>query len=88
MKNFIILTLVSTMIFAATKTVVIDIKGMTCPLCTMAVKKSLKKVSGVIKVKVKLNTKKATVTYKEKRGIEKELLKAIKDTGYSGTFKK
>ena len=77
---FLILVLFS---FSFAKVVVIHVEGMTCPLCTMAVKKSLKKIDGVTKVKVRLNTKKATVTIDKKVG-KKALLNAIKDAGYRG----
>ena len=72
-------------LFAEDKTAVIKVTGMTCTMCTTAIKKSLKKVDGVIKAKVKLNTEIATVTFQEKV-TKKELLKAIEDTGYKGEF--
>ena len=77
---FLIITLFT---FSFAKVATIHVEGMTCPLCTMAVKRSLKKLDGVTKVKVRLNTKQATVHFD--KGVTKEtLLKAIKDTGYSG----
>jgi mercuric ion binding protein len=76
---FLVLALLS---LSFAKVVALHVEGMTCPLCTMAIKKSLKKVKGVTKVKVRLNTKKATVHFK--KGVKKEaLLQAIKDVGYS-----
>ena len=77
---FLILALFS---LSFAKVVVIYVEGMTCPLCTMAVKKSLKKIDGVTKVKVRLNTKKATVII-DKKVDKKALLNAIKDAGYRG----
>ncbi len=77
---FLALTLI-TLSFA--KVVTIHVEGMTCPLCTMAVKKSLKKIDGVKKVKVRLNTKKATV-YFDKNIDNQKFIKAIKEAGYSG----
>ncbi len=77
---FLILALFS---LSFAKVVVIHVEGMTCPLCTMAVKKSLKKIDGVSKVKVRLNTKKATVII-DKKVDKKALLNAIKDAGYRG----
>ena len=38
-----------------------EVPGMHCPLCTSAVKKSLKTLEGVKKVEVRLNTKSAAV---------------------------
>jgi len=69
----------------ASKVATIHVEGMTCPLCTTAIKKSLKKIDGVTKAKVILNSKKATVYFDEKV-TKKELLDAIKDVGYTGTI--
>jgi len=69
---------------AADKIAVIKVKGMTCPLCTVAVKKSLKKTPGVLKAKVRLNTKEATVRYRDDLN-ESTLLQAIRKAGgYEG----
>ena len=81
MKFIFLMIAVLTLSFA--KVAVINVEGMTCPLCTMAVKKSLKQVAGVTKVKVRLNTKKATVHFEGKVDT-KEFIKAIKKAGYSG----
>ena len=80
----VILTIgfISSTLFAD-KIAIIKIKGMTCPLCTVAIKHSLKKTSGVVKAKVKLNTQKATVVFKEDTN-SSNLLKAIKKAGYEG----
>lgn len=75
--------IISMALLAETKTALIKVTGMTCPMCTTAIKKSLKKVKGVQKAKVKLNTEIATVTY-EKNVTKKELLQAVKDVGYTG----
>ncbi len=84
MKKLIFLVLFTASLFAEVKTVVIEVEGMTCPLCTTAIKKSLKKTKGVIKAKVKLSTKKATVTYDNKLTNKTKLLKAIEKVGYKG----
>lgn len=81
MKYILLVLTLASLGFA--KVGMISIEGMTCPLCTTAVKKSLKKVEGVSSVKVILNTKLATVTMDDKVS-EKELLDAVKDVGYSG----
>ena len=67
----------------ASKIATIHVEGMTCPLCTTAIKKSLKKIDGVTKAKVLLNSKTATV-YFENGVTEEALLNAIKDVGYTG----
>ncbi len=68
------------------KIAVIEVEGMTCPLCTTAIKKSLKKIDGVTKAKVILNSKKATVYFNDKV-TQKQLLEAIKKVGYKGKIK-
>ena len=73
----------SILTFGFAKVAVIEVEGMTCPLCTTAIKKSLKKIDGVTKAKVILNSKKATVRFNDKV-TEKQLLEAIKKVGYKG----
>ena len=69
----------------AKESVVIDVPGMHCPVCTTAVKKALSKVEGVEKVKVTLETKKAVVEAKD--GISDSVyLEAVKTTGYEGVM--
>ena len=67
----------------ADKIAVIEIEGMTCPLCTIAIKRSLKKTKGVKQAKVKLNTRKATVRFSDDINTS-ALLYAIKKAGYKG----
>ena len=83
MKKFLIIQIILLSFVYAEKTAVIEIDGMTCPLCTVAVKKSLKKTEGVIKAKVKLSTQKATVKFKDDLNSSK-LLEAIERAGYKG----
>ena len=69
----------------AKEEVIIEVAGMHCPLCTTAVKKALSRVEGVEKVKVLLETRKATVIAKE--DIEEKIyLDAVKTTGYTGVI--
>ena len=71
-------------LFAKEMVAVIDVEGMTCPLCTSAIKRSLKMTPGVKKAKVILNTKKATVVFDDKVTNTKKLLHAIEVVGYKG----
>lgn len=84
MKKLILLIGLGAILLAGTKTAIIKIDGMTCPLCTTAIKKSLKRTKGVIKAKVRLNTQKATVKFDDKIATKKELLNAVKKAGYKG----
>lgn len=68
------------------KDLIIDIEGMHCPLCTMAVKKSLKKVDGVVKAKAILSDRVAYVTIEP--DLNKTLLiEAIAKVGYRGVIR-
>jgi len=80
----IVLFVVFCFLFGAEKVAVIEIEGMTCPLCTSAIKRSLKTTPGVIKAKVILNTKTATVLFDDSKTEPKKLLNAIKVVGYKG----
>lgn len=56
---------------------------MHCPLCTVAVKKSLETLKGVRRVEVRLNTKQARVWHDD--ALEEQALRdAIAATGYEG----
>ena len=84
MKKQIFLLLPLALLYAQ-KTATIQIKGMTCPLCTTAIKKSLKKVEGVKSARVRLNTKRAKVQFDDDLNTS-ILLDAIAKTGYRGTI--
>ncbi len=84
--RLLILFLLTMAIFAKEQTVKIKIDGMTCPLCTMTIKKNLKKQKGVIKAKVKLNTEIATVKFDDANITKDALLRAIEEVGYKGEF--
>ena len=82
--KYLLMVLLPLMLLAKEE-VIIEVAGMHCPLCTTAVKKALSKVDGVEKVKVLLESRKATVWAKE--GIEeKHYVDAVKTTGYTGVI--
>ena len=84
MKKILGIGLILSLGLGAEKIAVIEIKGMTCPLCTVAVKRSLQKTPGVFKAKVKLNTRRATVRFQDNLDTDK-LLEAIRAAGgYKG----
>jgi mercuric ion binding protein len=74
-------------LFAAEREVKIEIEGMTCPLCTTAIKKSLKQLPCVEKAKVKLSKEEAKVRFDDTKCEPDALLKAIEKAGYEGRFK-
>ena len=91
MRKLLIATLVAlplAALAAATKTVTLDVKNMTCSLCPITVKKSLEKVSGVSVVKVDFDKKTATVTYDPNKVMPEALTKATTNAGYPSTMQK
>ncbi|ADV45577.1 heavy-metal-associated domain-containing protein [Nitratifractor salsuginis] len=83
MKKILLSAVLLAGILQADKIAVIEVEGMTCPLCTVAIKRSLKKTEGVYKAKVKLNTRKATVRFRDDLNTSR-LLQAIEKAGYKG----
>jgi len=60
-----------------------EVPKMHCPLCTVAVKKSLKGLEGVHNVEVRLNSKEAKVWHDDDLS-DLTLSEAIAKTGYEG----
>ena len=75
----------STSVWAATKTVTLNVPGMTCPTCPITIKKALNKVQGVSKVDFNLEKKQAVVTFDDAKTDTKALVKATTDAGYPST---
>lgn len=76
-------------VLAATpKTVMLNVKNMTCELCPITVKKALEKVSGVSVVKIDFDNKTATVTYDSDKAKPEALTKATTNAGYPSTVQK
>ncbi len=73
--------------WAATKTAVLSVSGMTCASCPITVKKALNKVTGVEKVDINFEKREATVTYDDAKTNVEALTKATKDAGYPSTAK-
>ncbi|NOX26333.1 MAG: heavy-metal-associated domain-containing protein [Deltaproteobacteria bacterium] len=71
-------------VLAAGQHVVIKIQGMTCNLCSIAVKKSLAGIDGVAKVEISRQDKQGKLTVDESV-TDEQLLSAIKKAGpYKG----
>ncbi len=72
---------------AATQTVTLAVKGMTCPVCPITVKKALNRVAGVTKTEVRFKRKEAIVTFDNTKTNVGALIKATTDAGYPSTAK-
>ena len=83
----LLVTLLALVSFSfAEKVLVIDVEGMTCKLCPIAVKKAISQVKGVKWVKTSLNNRIAVVVT-EDNVKEDEVLKAISKAGnYKGNL--
>lgn len=62
-----------------------SVPKMHCPLCTFAVKKSLKTLEGVSRVEVRLNTKNAKIWHDDSLS-DKAIRAAVKPTGYEAVL--
>src|SRR5205823_9429558 len=71
--------------WAATKTVTLNVPGMTCPACPITIRKALNNVQGVSKVDVNYEKKQAVVTFDNAKTDTKTLVKATTDAGYPST---
>src|SRR5438445_13257310 len=81
----VFMAIVSAPVWAATKTVTLNVPGMTCPACPITIKKALNKVQGVSKVDVNYEKKQAVVTFDDAKTDTKTLVKATTDAGYPST---
>ena len=80
--SLVFLAVLSVPVWAATKTVTLDVPGMTCAACPITIKKALNKVPGVSKIDFNLEKKQAVVTFDDTKTDTKVLVKATTDAGY------
>lgn len=73
--------------WAETKTVTLEVPGMTCATCPIVVKKALTKVDGVTTVEVSLEELQAVVTFDDARTTVEALTTATTEAGYPSTVK-
>lgn len=67
----------------AQKKVTIIIEGMHCNHCSAAIAEGLKKLKGVVSADVLLTTGKAKVTYDPDAVKVDDMVKAVKELGYT-----
>ena len=72
---------------AATKTVTLAVKNMTCVVCPITVKKALNKVAGVSNTDVSFERKEAVVTFDDTKTSVEALTQATTNAGYPSTLK-
>lgn len=72
---------------AESKTVVLDVPGMTCKFCPITIRKALEKVPGVIDAKSDYESKTATVVFDPAQTDVAALTAATANAGYPSTPK-
>lgn len=77
----------SSSIFAANKTVTLDVPGMNCITCPITVKTALMKVAGVQNVKADFEKREAVVAFDDSKSSMEKLTRATTDAGYPSTVK-
>jgi periplasmic mercuric ion binding protein len=89
-KLIVLISLAATFsvpVWAATKTVVLSVSGMTCAACPITVKKALNKIAGVEKIDISFEKREAAVTFDDAKTNPETLTKATEDAGYPSTVK-
>ena len=88
MKNaFLIFALLySHGVFAAQRTVSLELIGMYCAMCPVTIRTALDMSDGVESVKVSRNPDKAVVIYDDAVTSPDELVKVVVDAGYDATI--
>lgn len=74
-------------VYAAPRTVALDVAGMTCVTCPITVKKALSRVDGVEAVDVDFKQKRATVTFDDAKTTAEALTRATADAGFPSTVR-
>jgi mercuric ion binding protein len=83
----LVLAVLVTPAWAATRTVTLSVPGMTCAACPITVKKAISRVEGVSKVDVVFEKREATVTFDDAKTNVHNLVAATTDSGYPSTVK-
>jgi mercuric ion binding protein len=71
---------------AASRTVTLDVKNMTCAVCPLTVKKALEGVAGVQQVSLSYADKTVTVQFDDAATTVDQLTEATKNAGYPSSI--
>jgi len=71
-----------------TKTITLDVQGMTCTGCENSIVENLTKVEGVLQVSADHKTGSARVVVDSAKVNEREMIKVLSDIGYQASMKK
>jgi mercuric ion binding protein len=67
---------------ATTQTVVLEVKNMTCPACSITIEKALEKVQGVSGQRIDTKAGTVTVTFDGERTSVPKVAEAISNAGF------
>jgi mercuric ion binding protein len=74
--------LLTTPLWAASKTATLKVPGMVCAACPITVRKALQRVQGVSKIDVNFPQKEVIVTFDDAKTNDAALTKATADVGF------
>lgn len=74
-------------VLAATKSITIRVKGMTCGGCATSVEKALKSTEGVVDVRVSFERGRAVIKYDDQKVTVAKLREVINSTGFTCELK-
>lgn len=80
------LTVLTTPVWADSKTVTLSVPTMHCAVCPITVKKALTKIPGVSQTVVSLDKHEAVVTFDDSKTSADALTRATNDAGYPSTL--
>lgn len=75
-------------VYAASRTVSLEVAGMSCVTCPITVKKALSRVEGVASVDVNFKHKQATVTFDDARTSADALTQATAHAGFPSSVRR
>lgn len=84
----LMLAVLVTPAYAASKTVTLIVPDMSCAACPITVKKALSQVNGVSKIDTHVEQREAVITYDDSKTNPQQLLNTTKNAGYAATVKR
>ena len=74
-------------VFAAPRSITLDVRNMSCPVCPITVRKAIERVPGVKKVAVDFERKTATVGFDDATATPQSLIQATEAAGYPSSVR-
>jgi len=68
--------------------IVLQVEGMSCATCEIAVRNALKRVDGVVSASVSVATNSATIDFDPRKTNPDKLVAAVNSTGYRGSLRR